>query len=208
MAIVSLDAIAAGLSAPYLSDLNTVFRDELFSPTVHLSRFINEAEGQCHSVDVAFEDQAWVLHLSLFSQSGFGWLLSKFCPASSSSAESVMRMSDALTKKLTTAEELEVTLDRDAEGDIPWRRFYQQLPGVKVLRINGTNYSCIARTLLQDPVKDVNDLAFLPALEEIELDSDELWSYDSRSESELAAFYSFISARQQAGCPVKVSFLS
>lgn len=206
---VFLDAIVAGLSAPFLSELRMKFRAEILSPTVHLPRFIDEVEKQCHSVDVDFEDQERVLRLSLYTQSGSRWLRSELCLGLGLSPESVMRMSGALTTKLATAEKLQVTLARAvAKGDIPWRGFYQLFPSVKMLRTRGTNYSCIARTLLQDPVKDDDVLAFLPALEEIELGSDGLWKIDSRSESELAAFNSFISARQQAGFPVRISWTS
>jgi hypothetical protein len=206
---VFLDAIVAGLSAPFLSELRMKFRAEILSPTVHLPRFIDEVEKQCHSVDVDFKNQERVLRLSLYTQSGSRWLHSELYPGLVPSPESVMRMSGALTTKLATAEKLQVTLVRAvAKGVIPWRGFYQLFPSVKMLRTRGTNYSCIARTLLQDPVKDDDVLAFLPALEEIELGSDGQWKIDSRSESELAAFNSFISARQQAGFPVRISWTS
>jgi hypothetical protein len=118
-------------------------------------------------------------------------------------------MSDYLLTKLFTVEELCVNFafaKMDAEDCILWRRFYQQFPSVKVLRTEGANYSCIACTLLQDREEPDDVLALFPALEEIELGNGEFWIHQRRGESELAVFQPFVSARQQAGRPVKVFF--
>ena len=56
-----------------------------------------------------------------------------------------MRMSGALSTRLTTVEVLKVTFDKTTMADttrvkeILWRRFYQQFPSVKVLRTEGAN---------------------------------------------------------------------
>ena len=41
---VFLDALVAGISAPYLQNVDVKFRDAIQPPTVHLSRFIGEIE--------------------------------------------------------------------------------------------------------------------------------------------------------------------
>ena len=83
---------------------------------------------------------------------------------------------------------------------------FQQFPSVKILRTEGENNHCIARFLLQDYKKPDGNLALLPSLEEIELGKypPALTIYEIQREPELAAFDPFVSARQQAGRPVKV----
>ena len=107
-------------------------------------------------------------------------------------------------------EELRVTFDRMNaifwEDLILWRRFLWQLTNVKALRIECGNNDYIARIFLQDDQGPDNYLTFLPALEEMELVKDPLFTDESRHGLELTAFESFISARQQVGRPVKVFF--
>jgi hypothetical protein len=123
-----------------------------------------------------------------------------------------MRLSSSFSTKLTAVEELCVTFTfaRMATEDyILWRRFYQLFPGVKVLHTEGANYDCIAFSLLQYHEEPDDVLSFFPALEEIKIGNGGLEYYrtrQSRSESALAAFEPFISARQRAGRPVKVLF--
>jgi hypothetical protein len=102
-------------------------------------------------------------------------------------------------------EELRVTKIA-AEDYTLWRRFYQQFPSVKALRTEDTNNYCIARTLLQDHEEPDDGLTFLPALEEIELGKNPSSTHESQYGTELAAFQPFVTARQQAGRPVKVFF--
>ena len=200
---VMLDALVAGLSAPFLQSLRIEFNGENLSPIVHLSRFINETEERCNALHISFHE--WALRLSVRTHSNHDWLRFRFRPAPRQSAESIMQISDALSTKLTTIKELCITFSRTAaEDDIPWCRFHQQFPNVKLIRTEGRNCSCIARTLLQD--QHVDDVAFFPALEKIELGEDKMGSQESRSEPELAAFDPFISARQRAGRPVNVCF--
>jgi len=121
-----------------------------------------------------------------------------------------MPLSAVLSAKLATVEVLHVTFEKEDakvwEHLFPWRRFYQQFPSVKALRTVDTNNACIARTLLQCHGDPDGDLPFLPALEEIGLGKNPLLTYETEHGRELAAFQPFISARQQLGHPVKVSF--
>ena len=209
---VFMDAIAAGLSAPSLRNPCMVFHDEISSPIVHLPRFISETEVHYHAVHVILRD--WTLRIWSYTQSEYTgqrsrccWLSSKFPKVPTRSIESMMQMSGILSKKLSTVEELRVVFGIGmtvAEDQIPWRRFYQQFPSIKLFQASGINYDSFARTLLQDDLKHV---AIFPALEEIELVGEERRPDSeaaSRSGSELAAFEPFISSRQKAGRPVKV----
>jgi hypothetical protein len=117
----------------------------------------------------------------------------------------------ALSTRLSAVEELSVTFCSTAVdfwgNFIPWGEFLQLFPSVKALRTEGGNTSCIARTLPRDHVEPADDdLPFLPALEEIELGENPFVTDESQREPELAAFQPFVSARQQAGRPVKVFF--
>jgi hypothetical protein len=211
---VFLDAIAAGLSAPFLQDLRMVFRDEISFPIVHLPRFISETGVHYHAVHVILGD--WTLRVWSYTQSEYtrqrshcSWLSFKLPEVLTQSTELIMQMSDLLSTKFSTVEELRVVFGigmMAAEDHIPWCRFYQQFPSIKVFQAGGINYDSIARTLLQDHLKHV---AIFPALEEIELVGEGIeWSSDSgaasRSGSGLAAFEPFISSRQKAGRSVKV----
>jgi hypothetical protein len=207
---VFLDGLVAGLSAPSLRDLSMEFFDSIMFPIVHLTRFITETEEHYHAVHVTFHIRRFRLSL-LTRPENFTHRepLPRLSQIPRWSPESIMRISDYLLTKLFTVEELCVNFafaEMDAEDCILWRRFYQQFPSVKVLRTEGANYSCIACTLLQDREEPDDVLALFPALEEIELGNGEFWIHQRRGESELAVFQPFVSARQQAGRPVKVFF--
>jgi hypothetical protein len=140
--------------------------------------------------------------------------------------EAMTQISGALSKKLSTMEDLRVTFDKtDAdvlERFFPWRRFFQQFPCVKALKTEGADDSFIARILLQSRRGPDDDLAFLPALEELELGRNlnpsftherqtksrrsAMLAYERQTRARMAAIQPFISARQQVGRPVKVSF--
>lgn len=201
---IFLDALVAGLSAPSLRGVNIKFVDAIWPPIVHLPRFINEIEERYHTVYVAFLELD--ICLSLQDQSEF---IGDCDPClelgSSMRSESLMRMSCALSTRLANVEELHVTFDTTAdEDDIPWRKFYHQFPSVKMLRTEGAkSIYCIARTLHQNH-EEPDNLTFFPALEEIDLGKKPF--YNSRRRPQLAAFEPFVSARQQAGRPVKVFF--
>jgi hypothetical protein len=119
-----------------------------------------------------------------------------------------MRMSGVLSARLTTVEQLCVTFGRTAwDGSIALRKFLQQFSSVKALRIRGayTN-DYVVPTLIQDHEKPGNYLPFLPALEEIDLGKNPFLTHESERARDLAVFQPFVSARQQAGRPVKVFF--
>jgi hypothetical protein len=200
---VFLDALVAGLSAPSLRDVNIRFVDVIRLPMVHLLRFINEIEERYHAAHVTFQH---FYHLWVLTQSEYiSHCEPRFALRSpSGSPESLMRMGSVLSTRLTIVEDLSVSFYETAEDYIPWRRFYQQFPSVKALRTGGVYNYCIARTLHQDD-GEPDDLAFLPALEEIDLGENSL-SFEGEGGSQLAAFQPFVSARQQAGRPVKVFF--
>jgi hypothetical protein len=128
---------------------------------------------------------------------------------------------DALSTKLPAVEELRVTFGfamMAAEDYLLWRWIYGQFPGVKVFRIDGAlsvkswevneDYDFLAPTFLRDNERPAVALAFLPALEEIQLGQGWLWTPESQSETNLEVFWPFLSARQQAGRPVRISFCS
>ena len=191
-----LNALVAGLSAPSLLVVDMGLIDGIWFPIEHLPRFIDGIEEHYYAFSVIFGVQNF--RLSLQGKSEY---IPRFTlgsrSTSSRSPEAIIQMSDTLSTRLTTVEELHISFDETAIADsIPWRRFYQQFPSVKVLRTKGINNHWIAHTLLQDHEEPDDDPTFLPSLEEIELP----WL------AEVAAFQPFVSARRQAGRPVKVFF--
>ena len=208
---VFLDTLTAGLSAPSLRRINIRFSHNLWPPTVHLPRFINEIEKRYHSVHVSFKNR--IFCLSLLTQSEYisqRMPRFKLGPFRRRSAESIIEMSGALSMKFATVEEFRFTFDRkyDPASDenlIAWRRFIQQFLSVKAIRIRGVNNYSIARILLHRDHGNPGELLFLPVLEEIDLGAK---PFGEECESQLAAFEPFISARQQAGLPINVFFRS
>ncbi|KAF8484014.1 hypothetical protein DFH94DRAFT_726025, partial [Russula ochroleuca] len=192
---VFLDVLLAGLSAPSLRDFDIDFCVTIWPPViVHFSRFIGEIEKHSHIVYVEFQDRDF--YLSLLAQSEYishFRLHFRLHPVRITSPESMMSIllvSDALSTKFVTVEELRVNLDQmDIWVDnIPWRRFLQRFPNVKVLRTEGAKRDCIAtiaRRLLQGHEGPNDDLAFLPSLEVIELDKSPF--LESQHGPELAA---------------------
>jgi hypothetical protein len=206
-----LDGLVAGLSAPSLLDVDIQFFDD--SPHImHLPRFINEIEERYHAGHATFQE--WDFNFSLQTQSEYtndSKPRFKLGPVPRHSEVSAIRMNSVLSAKLTTVEELRLTFLRTAfnfwENLIPWREFLEHFPRLKALRMEGANNYCIARVLPQDLEEPDDDgLAFLSALEEIELGKNPSLTDESQRGPELAAFEPFVSARQQAGRPVKVFF--
>ena len=208
---VFLDAIVAGISAPSLRDFTMTFIDRILLPLANLTRFIAETAEHHRGVHVTFHEE--IFRLSLLTQSNFihRTPISIQSRIPRWSPEAILRMSGSLSTKLTTVEELCVTFafaEMSTEDYILWRQFYKLFPSVKVLHWDGANYDCIAYTLLQDH-EEPNDVpALFPALEEIEIGDGDYWTSQTRSESQLACFQPFISARERAGHPVKVFFRS
>jgi F-box-like len=206
-----LDGLVAGLSAPSLLDVDIQFFDD--SPHImHLPRFINEIEERYHAGHATFQE--WDFNFSLQTQSEYtndSKPRFKLGPVPRHSEVSAIRMNSVLSAKLTTVEELRLTFLRTAfnfwENLIPWREFLEHFPRLKALRMEGANNYCIARVLPQDLEEPDDDgLAFLSALEEIELGKNPSLTDESQRGPELAAFEPFVSARQQAGRPVKIFF--
>ena len=214
---VLLEVLVAGLSAPSLRSVNIKYYDMILPPIVHhLSRFINEIiEEQCHAVCLAFKGLVpHLLSISLFTRSEYIPHKPRFRMSPPRyHPESIMRISGALSRRLSTVEELRITFEQGSRlttggwvDDIPWRRFLQKFPSVKAIRAEGGDSHSIARIFLQDLEEPDDGVAFLPALEEIELEKDDWLSRTRQNGPELAAFQPFVSARQQAGRPVKVFF--
>jgi hypothetical protein len=208
---VLLDALVAGLSAPCLRDVNIQFVGANLPPIVHLPRFINEIEDRYYDIYVTF--QGCLFHLSFLIHSEYTshcHLDLSFGPGVRLSQETIMTLAGALSTRLVTVEELRfIFRATDAivwENFIPWRVFLQHFPNVKALRTQGGNNDRIARIFLPDHQGPRDVLAVLPSLEEIELDKNSLLTDESQREPVLAAFEPFVSARQQAGRPVKVFF--
>ena len=124
--------------------------------------------------------------------------------------DSITRLSGALSTKLTTVEKLHVFFGTAwvSEDYTLWRRLYQHFPSVKALRTEGTdNIYHMGCTLRRDHGQGIDcliDCTILPALEEIDLGKESLIC---RGQSHLATIQEFAFARQQAGRPVKVSFV-
>lgn len=84
-----------------------------------------------------------------------------------------------------------------------WRSFIRKFSSIKVLRTEGTIGFRLALALLYDRDTAHIRFAVFPALEEMELGKDSL---STNERFELADFQPLLSARRQAGCPVKVFF--
>jgi hypothetical protein len=205
-----LDALVAGIAAPSLRNVDIQSGSDIRLPVVHLPRFLNEIEECYLTVHVIVERRHFCLSLlapsEYFDHRGSRVNLESvwFSP------DSLVRMNDAFSTRIAAVEELFVTIDETTAHEwenlklVSWRRFYGQFRSVKVLRTGGESNWFIARSLLQN-YEGPDDLAYLPALEEIDLGKTSLTS-ESERESQLAAFQPFASVRQQAGCPVKVFF--
>ncbi|KAF8484017.1 hypothetical protein DFH94DRAFT_820681 [Russula ochroleuca] len=204
---VNLDFLMAGISAPSLRDVNIRFFNEIWPPTVHLPRFINEMEECYHAVHVSFKNGDF--HLSLLTQSECINRCKpcfKLGPFLKCSSESIIQISGALSMKFTTVEELRFAFDvydNVFEIFIAWRRFLQRFPRVKAIRTERANNYSIAHILHQDH-GNPDELSFLPVLEEIDLGEKPI--DESQYGSQLAAFEPFLSARKQAGRQVNVFF--
>ena len=207
-----LDALVAGLSAPSLRDIHVLFFNEIWPPTVHLTRFIDDIQEHYHAIHVNF-----VGSISLLTQSEcIGRRAPRFnlFPAPTKAPNyshfpAILQMSGVISTRFTTVEELRVTITSDeVDTKIFWENlilWLQQFPRVKTLRTKCANNYSMARALLQDHEGAEGYLPLLPALEEIELKKDRFESRH-RPDAQLAAFKPFAYARQQAGRPVKIFF--
>jgi hypothetical protein len=206
-----LDNLVAGISAPSLRDIDIQSLDDIRPPMVHLSRFIKEIKERYPTVHVIFHYQYFQFQ---FRQSEYvGHCESHFNLGSVwRSPDLLMRVSDALSTRLNAVEELHLSIDNIHKAVVEnpvfvsWRRFYELSPSVKVLRTMGVNNYGIARTLQDHGGPD--NLAFLPALKEIDPGIGWVNRKYFDGDSQLAAFQRFTSVREQAGFPVKVHYSS
>ncbi len=209
---VFLNILMAGFAAPSLREVDIEFDDDVsLSQNSHLPRFIEDlpVEDGYHTFQMDFG----IYNFCVLLLAPNKYELPRFRLYSRTHSQSsiqvwAMQMSSVVSAKLSTIEELYFTLHDTFTGSeeaIPWRRYLLQFPSLKALRMQGMSnrqIASIASILYQDHGSPTSPV--LPALEEIELcmapDSTE-----SQRTSELAAFQPFVSARQQAGRPVKIS---
>ena len=214
---VFLSALLAGFSAPSLWDVDFSFSDSMLSPIVHLPRFISEMEGHYHIAQVTITAAT-----TSGSANGISFsLLTHSEPNSHSKPQfklhdpgrfpaSIMQMSRALSTRLTTIEELRITFGwlvghSVSDNVVPWLGVFRYFPCVRVLRLESPRYDYMARTLDQGH-EERNDLVLLPALEEIQLCKNLHFTNEIKRAHQLVTFQPFVSAREQAGRPVKVFF--
>jgi hypothetical protein len=193
-----LNAFVTSFAAPSLQDVNIGLGDVTPFPISHLTQFIGDATKLCRSVQVIFEPDSFRLSLLTCSEhirSGEP----QFRFYSERSPEELLRMCNVFPAELSTVEELFLSFSTSStlSWHVPWRQFLLLFWSVKVLRVERGNILDLAYSLQPN-------VGALPELEEIELCADENIP-EGELESELVAFQPFISARQQAGRPVRVS---
>ena len=210
-----LNALVAGFTAPSLQDVHFILDgdNDHADPISHLSRFLDGVEKLYHSVQMISEGDYF--RISLFTHSEpVDHDTPSFSFCSVCSPVSIMRMSAALSAKLSTVEELFIVFIDDYydwwDGGTRWPAFLQHFHNVKVLRLEHEEVFDLADTMQLD---DEPILNFLPMLEEIEIHL--RWAERSpasphqnqhviSSELGMAAFRQFLAARQEAGRPVKI----
>ncbi|KAH9990636.1 hypothetical protein BJV74DRAFT_421172 [Russula compacta] len=215
-----LSAFMARFTAPSLQDVHFIFDgdddDEDEVPILHLPRFLDGVEKLYPSVQIISECDYFRMSLLTRSESVDHPTPSfRFC--SPCSPESIMRMSAALSAKLATVDELLMVSIGDSheiwDDDVLLPSFLRHFRSVKVLRVEDEAVFAIARALRPDGESVFPDL--LPMLEEIEIRV--RWSggfpespFPSQPSafSErgmiVAAFRPFLTARQEAGRPIKI----
>ncbi len=207
-----LNDFMAWFSAPFLQDVDVDFVDHFWVPNTRFSRFIDDIKEHYHTVRMSFTKLESGISLVSSSEPSdspkphFDLGL----PPCRWKADTMMRMCTVLSTRLIKVTELCVTFDENAEHwkkSFDWRSFLQQFPSVKTLRAGGVDSNFVELTLLHYDHEEPDDvLAFLPALEEIELDKYKLSVRESKRASQLAVLQPFVSARQRAGRPVKVLY--
>jgi hypothetical protein len=212
-----LEPLVAGLSAPSLQDLSIHLKEDSDDmPLPHLSRFIRDVEGQFFAAQV--ELSGVDLEISVLTHSHFIDQPRRRIAIKDFGKEWNVQIGIALNAKLTTVEELLLEspypdLERGpqwlSQSPIPWGGFLEQFHNVKILRIERGLVLKVAHLLSQ-----MSALDLLPALEEIELRSagsryiDDADTSDLQREAVHATFRPFVTARDQTGRPVKISWNS
>jgi hypothetical protein len=199
-----LNTFMAEFAAPSLREVDIQLGDNALPPIPYIPQFIDDIGEHYHAVRLSLD--RYFVQLSLFGHSEYaGHHSPRFILRSKRFPESMMQMSGAFYSKIVTTELSIIFLDNvyADEDFVPWRRFFLQFPSLKGLRMYGTNNLRIATAFHQD--HEGLNLAFLPALEEIELCMGSIFPCpENQCASELAAFEPFVSARQQVGLPVKI----
>jgi hypothetical protein len=203
-----LNTLVTGFKAPSLREVNVQLSDSTMHPILHISRLIEDTGEHHHAVQVVLERYYFRLLLLPLSEKVGDHRSPRFTLCTHRFPESIMQTSSAFSAKLATTEKLFVShsdINGMSEEDIPWRRFLLQFPSVKTLRLEMKDFRNLRiprfASVLHEDHEEPNH-ALLPALEEIELCLDSYWS--SEPAPELEAFQPFVSARQQAGIPVRV----
>jgi hypothetical protein len=195
-----LNAFAARFTAPSLQDVNIELDDFARFPISHLTRFIGDAKKLYRSVQVIFQRESFRLSLLTCSER-IDCAEPHFRFYSKRSPESLLRICSALSAELATVEEL--FLSFDTEVALLWGQFLRLFCSVKVFTMEHGNMFDLANVL--QPNDGGPAVGVLPVLEEIVLCARTYYPEDkAKFASGLAAFDPFISARQEAGRPVRV----
>jgi hypothetical protein len=212
------EPLAAGLSAPSLQDLKIHLKEDSDEkPPPHLSRFICDVEGQFFAAHVKLSGEDF--EISVLTHSHFIDQPRRRIAIRDIGKKWNVQIGTVLNAKLTTVEELFLESPYpDLEGGpqwlsqspIPWGGFLEQFYNVKIFRIERGLVLEVAHLLSQ-----TSALTLLPALEEIELRSavsryvdDAEPISDLQREAVRATFGPFVTAREQTGRPVKISWNS
>jgi hypothetical protein len=197
-----LNAFAARFAAPSLQDVNIGLDDFARFPISHLTRFIGDLKKLYRSVQVIFERESFRLSLLTCSES-IDCAEPHFRFYSKRSPESLLRMCSALSAELATVEELFLSFWALLWGAIPWRQFLRLFCSVKVFRMEHGNIFDLANFCSQ--MTEGRPLVFFlywkkSCFVRVHI----LPRTRPKFASGLAAFDPFVSARQQAGRPVRV----
>ncbi|KAI0302776.1 hypothetical protein BC826DRAFT_966040 [Russula brevipes] len=200
-----LNAFAARFEAPSLQDVNIGLGGVTPFPNSHLTRFIGDVKKLFRSGQVIFKRDLFRLSLPTRSER-IHRAEPHFRFYSQRSTGSLLRMCSALSPELATVEKLSLSFDVGASqywGAIPWHQFLRLFCSVKAFRMENGDILDLASFL--QPTDGWPAPGVLPVLEEIELCA-RIYLPEQEAElaSGLAAFYPFVSARQQAGRPVRV----
>jgi len=202
---VFLEGLVSGLAAPSLQtfDIDLDESDSPTSPIRHISRFLTDINSEHHAFRVISSSHgSFSLSLLAHSESiddpdtHFNFY-----------SRHVMPTSNAISPRLAIVEELFlISFHKLSPPATPWRRFLELFHNVKVLRLQYNVMFDIAYSLQQDQGESA---AVLTSLEKIELRTTS-WSKRSAAEAEngpaMEAFEPFITARQRAGRPIKISW--
>lgn len=183
-------------------------------PFPYILRSINDIEEDFYAYRVIHDGKYF--RLDFFTHSEYiGHHSPRFTLRSILRYELIWQVSSVFPEKLVTVQDLSVVLDgidhEDQEDEMyffPWRRFLSQFPRLKALHLEGVNCLRIASVLHEDvggplAFSSLEEIGICPSSESHTYDERRRSQYTSTSE-QVAIFQPFVSARQQAGFPVKV----